>query len=118
MDFPIDNSLFSVPAIIGVIFVVVGFVVLKFPPKKINSLYGYRTYSSMKSQERWDFAQIYASKEIIKLGVLLALSSLLGLVFEPSETIATLLGVGLMMLAVVALMIRVEAAIKKKFPSE
>jgi uncharacterized membrane protein len=31
-------------------------IVFFFPPKKINSLYGYRTYRSMKNEDVWNFA--------------------------------------------------------------
>ena len=51
-------------ALTGIILIVVGFILLKYPPKEINSLYGYRTEKSMKSQEAWDFAQIFSSKLI------------------------------------------------------
>ena len=33
----------------------------KFPPKKINHLYGYRTKRSMKSQLAWESANKYSS---------------------------------------------------------
>jgi hypothetical protein len=64
-----ENPLFIIPFLTGIIFSAAGSITLRFPPKKINSLYGYR--SSMKSIERWNFAQEYFSKEIIKLGVIL-----------------------------------------------
>jgi len=52
MILPFDNPLFLIPSTSGLIFILAGFIMLKFPPKKINSLYGYRTSSSMKNQER------------------------------------------------------------------
>lgn len=110
-----NNDLFLIPVCSGVLFMITGFVLLKFPPKKINRLYGYRTKSSMKNKERWDFAQWYSSKEMMKLASLLILSGCIGLVYQPNENIATFLGLGLMLLMVVVLIIRVESAIKKKF---
>lgn len=95
-----------------------GFLMLKFPPKKINGLYGYRTLSSMKNQERWDFSQKYAAVEMIKLGALLTLSSIIGLIYSPNGKIAMVLGLALMILMVVFLLIRVEKAIKTKFSNE
>ena len=69
---------FTIPLLIcGMIFFVVGLLLLFFPPKKINSLYGYRTPNSMKSQERWDFSQKYSSNLMWKCGVGIALLSLL-----------------------------------------
>lgn len=85
----------------------------KFPPKKINSLYGYRTTNSMKNQEIWDFSQKYASKEMIKLGLLLFLSSLLSLFTNFDDRVNTIIGVFLLLVIAVILLIRVENAIKK-----
>ena len=74
-----ENPLMNITLLGGLIFIVFGLIMFKFPPKKINSLYGYRTNSSMKDQSRWDFAQKYSSKEIIKLGFVLMITSLIGL---------------------------------------
>ena len=50
------------------IFLVVGIVFWKYPPKKINEFYGYRTTRSRKSQEAWDFAQRYSAKLLTIFG--------------------------------------------------
>lgn len=34
----------------------------KNPPKTINSGFGYRSTRSMRSQEAWDFAQVYSGR--------------------------------------------------------
>ncbi|KJD36528.1 hypothetical protein PW52_02425 [Tamlana sedimentorum] len=115
MNLSFHNPLFFIPLVSGLIFISTGFVMLKFPPKKINGLYGYRTSSSMKNQERWDFSQKLASIEMIKLGAVLTLTSVIGLIFKTDDKIGMLLGLALMMLIVVFLIIRVENAIKKKF---
>jgi len=107
------NSLFNITLISGIIFIVAGFIMFKFPPKKINSLYGYRTTNSMKNQEIWDFSQKYASKEMIKLGLLLFLSSLLSLFTNFDDRVNTIIGVFLLLVIAVILLIRVENAIKK-----
>ena len=86
----------------------------KFPPKKINSIYGYRTPSSMKNQERWNFAQKFSAKEIIKMGVFLSLSSTIGLYYQPSEYLETIIGLGLMFLFLGIMFFRME--IKRRFP--
>ena len=112
------NAILLIPILTGTIFIIIGLIMLKFPPKKINGLYGYRTSSSMKDQERWDFAQVYSAKEIIKLGGLLMLSSLIGLFYKFKESIAIILGVGLLITMVVILLIRVERAIKKNFENK
>src|SRR5690554_7927889 len=91
----IENPLFLIPVMTGLIFVIAGFVMLKFPPKEINGLYGYRTKSSMKNQERWDFAQNYSAKEMMKLGFVLVLTGIFGLLFEPQEMLGMVIGLGL-----------------------
>src|SRR5690606_3402075 len=102
----------------GPIFIIVGFLLLKFPPKTINGLYGYRTPSSMTSQERWDFAQKYAAKEMIKLGALLTISSFIGLIFTIGHNTAIYLGLALLIAGVIILLVRVERAIKKEFADQ
>lgn len=37
-----------------------------FPPKKINSIYGYRTNKSMKNEEVWHFANAFFNKTLLK----------------------------------------------------
>ncbi|MFF2912422.1 SdpI family protein [Paenibacillus sp. NPDC057934] len=43
--------------------------VKKKPPKKINSLYGYRTKRSMKNQLLWDEANRYSAELMIRYGL-------------------------------------------------
>lgn len=115
---PIDNPIFTIPILTGLIFVIAGFLMLNFPPRKINNLYGYRTSSSMKSKRRWDFAQIYSAKEMIKLGGLLALTGLIGLIYDTSGVAPMLIGLGLMIITVITLIVRVERALKEKFKAD
>jgi polyferredoxin len=111
-----ENAFFSLLFLIGSIFTIVGMITYIFPPKKINSLYGYRTNSSMKTQERWDFAQAYSTKLMILLGVTLAVLSCLGLFVSISETVDYLSGMGLLIAGIVLLFYKTEKAIKTKFP--
>jgi uncharacterized membrane protein len=111
----IENQVMFIPLVTGPIFMLTGLILLKFPPKKINWFYGYRTPRSMKNQERWDFAQSYSAKEMIKLGGLLLLSSSAGLIYQPKPNISTIVGLGLMIIVAVILIVRVENAIKNRF---
>lgn len=111
----LENPLFNITFFGGLIFAFTGFFMLKLPPKKINSLYGYRTISSMKNQERWDFAQKYSAKEMMKLGGILTLSSVLVFITNFNHSINLIIGVSLMTLVVIILLIKVETAIKRKF---
>lgn len=111
----LENDLFLVLFLTGIVFIVVGLFMLKFPPKQINGLYGYRTSSSMKNQERWDFAQIYAAKEMMKIGGIQVIIGLFAQLFSPSEIVGVILGLGFVLLSCVLLAVRVERAIKNKF---
>lgn len=42
-------------------------VVKRYPPKRINQLYGYRTNRSMKNQEIWDEANRYSASLMYRL---------------------------------------------------
>ena len=114
----LDNPLFLIPILTGIPFVVAGIIMIKIPPKKINSLYGYRTSSSMKSQERWDFSQKYAAQELIKFGAILTLSSVLGLVYDFSHNIGIIMGLGFMLITLIFLLLKIEKAIKIRFGNE
>lgn len=55
--------------IIPIFSLICGLVTKKFPPKKINSFYGYRTTKSMKSDENWQAAQKYMSVFFIRYSI-------------------------------------------------
>ena len=63
------NFIFWFSLLLGGILIIIGRFMLAYPPKKINWIYGYRTPASMKSQERWDFAQIVSSDAMIWVGI-------------------------------------------------
>jgi len=109
------EQLLLIPVLTGPIFMVMAIIMKKFPPRQINGLYGYRTSSSMKSQDRWDFAQTYSANEMIKLGFLLVLTSPLGLAMNLSQLSGIALGLGLMIVMVVLFVLRTERAIQRKF---
>jgi len=54
----------------------ISFIFVKFPPKKINHLYGYRTRRSMTNQEIWKVANKYSAELMVKF-------SLISMVFPP-----------------------------------
>lgn len=62
MNISSDHLLSLILIISGVIFYLAAFVHKRFPPKQINSLY--RTRTSMKNIESWNFAQNLSSKKM------------------------------------------------------
>ena len=115
---PIDNTLFTVPVSAGILFIIVGAILYKFPPKKINIIYGYRTVRSMKSKDRWDFAQNYSAKQLITFGGVLAFLSTIGFVFQPNENTAKIISAVLILSIVISIIYRVETALGNRFQTK
>ncbi len=111
------NPIFFFQALMGLSFVLLGFLLGKYPPKKINHIYGYRTKGSMKSQERWDYAQVYSSAEMVKHGLIMGLLGLiLGVTTDLDGISSVVIFLALLTLSCVALVVRTEQSLKKKFP--
>jgi uncharacterized membrane protein len=53
-----------------IMLVIPGLILRAWPPKVINSIYGYRTPRSSQSQEAWDYANRLAGKLFVILGCL------------------------------------------------
>ncbi|MGL2965413.1 SdpI family protein [Flavobacterium sp. XGLA_31] len=106
------------PFLTGVIFVIAAGISLRFPPKKINHLYGYRTGNSMKNQQVWDFSQKYSCIKMLQGGFFLVAFSFLGMVLHPGEKQQVIIGIALSVLVCVYLFWTTERAIKKNFPNE
>lgn len=113
-----EHPLFLILMMMGLVSILAGFIMIKFPPKKINSLYGYRTLNSMRSQERWDYAQSYSAKEMIRAGIVLTLLSVVGLMNVMGPFIGMITGVALMIVSFISVSIRTEKAINLKFGKE
>jgi uncharacterized membrane protein len=111
------------PHLIGVIFILAGLIQKRYPPKEINSLYGYRTKISMKDQQNWEEGNSYSTKLIIKCGWVLVIAGGIitaGLMLvNISPELRTLIKLGLMLAAafgtVIILFRRTEKHLKKTF---
>ena len=101
--------------ITGGLFIVFGYVLRRYPPRKINWFYGYRTSSSMKNQERWDFAQRYAAKEMIRQGFWMVLVGILGSWLPLPPVLSAFLTIPVMFLLIGLLIYRTEKALKDTF---
>tara|TARA_B100001093_G_scaffold165709_1_gene158269 strand:- start:3063 stop:3395 length:333 start_codon:yes stop_codon:yes gene_type:complete len=64
MVIPIDHFFSLILVVSGIIFRLAAFLHKRFPPKQINFFYGYRTRSSMKNIESWNFAQSLTSRKM------------------------------------------------------
>ena len=107
------EKLTLVPNLTGAIFIMAGLVMLIFPPKKINNLYGYRTQRSMRTIENWNFAQRLCAKLLLIAGSLLSLIGIGGIVFGLNEKIIDSFGLISMIIFAIILIIITEIRIKK-----
>lgn len=108
-----STPIFLATMIAAIIFFLAGIWILVIPPKRINSLYGYRTKNSMKSQSSWDFAQRFSGWEIIRWGIILFICSLVGLQYDLSKNLEAVIGLSLLVVVICMFMLRTEQAIKK-----
>jgi len=95
-------NVFQISLLCGICFLAGAAIMYIFPPKKINWLYGYRTVASMKSPERWEFAQQYSTIQMFKASVFMIVISFTG------SLIITIVGVCYMF-------ITTERELKKRF---
>lgn len=105
---------------IPVLMIVIGKVFIKNPPKKINGIYGYRTFRSRKNQETWDFAQQYFGKVWWKAGwgmLPLSVISMLPAMGKSGEIVGGLGGIIVTVecVTMVAAILFVERALAKEF---
>jgi len=110
------HNLLQMAFLTGIILAVTGIIQYVFAPKKINNFYGYRTPSSMRSEERWHFAQKYSALKLIVGGLSLLLISTLPLVVEMSETLQIIIQPGIILLSIAYLFYSTEKALKTRFP--
>lgn len=101
---------------IGLVFLAMAVIMLYFPPKKINDIYGYRTDRSRKSQAHWDFSQRFSAWRMIEIGVVMIA---VGVGLSMLETALAFMFVSLIALVMggcLYMYVRTESALKKKFP--
>ncbi len=100
-----------IPAVLNLI--IVG-VMIKFPPKKINHTYGYRTKRSMRDQAHWDYANA-RSEYWFKIVTALMFVAGIAVTFLFELTTAQLIVYILWCVLLVAAIPMIENELKKKF---
>ena len=102
----------------GLIFLLAGYTQHRFPPKKINHLYGYRTTASMKSQESWDFTQQYSAKKMMQIGTYITALGLLSLIIDLQLFWSVGIALTIVTIGPLLMLLKVEAELKKRFPKK
>lgn len=87
-----------------------------FPPKKINSWYGYRTNKSMKNEEVWHFANTFFNKTLLQYAAISFVAALL-LVFIISVK-TTWQPMLILLLTLAVSVIKTEQVLSRNFDSD
>jgi uncharacterized membrane protein len=111
----LESPLLIICSTTGVIFLITGFFRDKFPPKKINYLYGYRTSASKQSQEAWDFAQEFSSKEMTNWAWIEISAGIAGLFLHFNKNVELGVALTLITMSCVFLFLKTEKALKQRF---
>ena len=105
---------------IPLLIIVIGGILYKYPPKKINSLIGYRTTLSMSNEEAWNFSQKYSSKILFITGLIMLVPSILVHIpfygkDEDTISILSVIVLCVQLITIIACIIPVEIKLRKKF---
>ncbi|MDF2591463.1 MAG: sdpI/YhfL family protein [Clostridia bacterium] len=96
--------------------IVLGLVFKNNPPRKVNSLYGYRTENSMKTQETWDYAQYLCGAAWLDIGELLLVFIIIEkLIIAIDPAILSLINAGIGIVALISPIPFIEHKLKTKF---
>lgn len=115
--------MFCFNLLIPLLMIIIGRVMFKRPPQKINWIYGYRTSMSMKNQDTWNFAHKTCGMLWWKIGWIIILPSVaVQLPFLNSDNdVIGIFGLILCMIHCLILLLSilpVERALKKTFNSD
>jgi uncharacterized membrane protein len=99
----------------GLLFLI-SIIFWKFPPKKVNRIYGYRTPKAIQNQEIWDFANTtFNSNLLIYAGI----SFLAGLAFVTFlEAELTWQPMAFVFLSIIVSIVKTEKALTSNFTEE
>ncbi|WP_417589966.1 SdpI family protein [Owenweeksia hongkongensis] len=111
MDF--KTPFFLLSLIMGLTYIIAGWVMIKFPPKWPNYFYGYRTGRAMKSEPNWNFAQRFSAKEMMKAGVVFLLIAVASPIIPSDDTTTVVTVIVLLFLLMMYPIISTERALKK-----
>jgi uncharacterized membrane protein len=116
MEQTLENFIANTAFLVGVILLAAALLMILFPPRGINYLYGYRTSRSMKSQQAWDFAQRYSSVKMLWVSKVLLITGIINVLFIENQEFIVISGVALLILGAGYIFYATEKALKTKFP--
>ncbi|CAM1359720.1 conserved hypothetical protein [Tenacibaculum litopenaei] len=108
------NSYYYVASINGLLFIL-SVIFYYYPPKKVNTFYGYRTPKTTKNEKIWHFANAVFGQQFVRYASITLVAALIlaALQFEISWQ-----PMGLMLLTLGASVVKTEQELSKNFDEE
>ena len=104
--------------LIGPMMILISYIFAKYPPRKINDLYGHRTKRSMRNQDCWDFANKRNSIRLMwKISLLTCVVQAIGVILI-NEGVALLTASIVLVATLIYSVYLTEKALKKTFDKE
>lgn len=88
-----------------------------FPPKKINSFYGYRTHRTMQNKDIWDFANSLFNKTLLTYASISFLAAL-ALAYLNPELMNSWFPMAFLFFTLLICIISTENSLNKNFDTE
>lgn len=107
------NQFLILHLITGTLFLAVSLMMKIWPPKKINSFYGYRTPRSMKNQLAWDDANTFSADLMMWSGISLLFVQVICYVLIGGH-ISLLVSIGYFLAAILTTVVLTERRLIKK----
>ncbi|MCK7556922.1 SdpI family protein [Chitinophaga sedimenti] len=86
---------FNASLLAGLLFLLMGLLIRRFPPKSTKAWYGYRTFLSTQNKEMWDSANQYAAWFSRRAGIaLLLIGLMMGYIFKKQTDLFLYLTIG------------------------
>ncbi|PQJ21648.1 SdpI family protein [Tenacibaculum sp. SG-28] len=108
------NPFYYVLSINGLLFIF-SILFYFFPPKNINSFYGYRTNKTMKNETIWNFANDFFTKQLLKYAGF-SLAAAILFVYLGKEV--TWQPMAIMLLSLAVAVIKTEQELSKNFDDD
>lgn len=107
------NNVLIIHAFIGPVLLIIALLTKRYPPKKINMLYGYRTSRSMQNEAAWKEGNEFSATLMLRLSLGIILLQLVAITFLKMET-AILISVGSLLFSLGLLIFLTERHLKHK----
>tara|TARA_B100001059_G_C17591382_1_gene454827 strand:- start:376 stop:738 length:363 start_codon:yes stop_codon:yes gene_type:complete len=113
-----SSDLVAVQLACGPLILFFSFIFSKYQPKKISTIYGYRTTRSMSNNDIWEFANKVSAKYMIIASLATILFQLLGIIFNYTSEDFVLVSYSFLIISLGLSIWKTEIEINKFFDKE